>query len=96
MENENVVFLNNLDAGSSELLGEFTTSDTYVIADDIKQDLLNANKLITDYKPDKITATATAGAYTFEFAIFVQLGEQNKKRATLFLQEKTYFIEKRE
>lgn len=96
MENENVVFLNNLDAGSSGLLGEFTTSDTYIIADDVKQDLLKANKLITDYKSDKITANATAGSYTFEFLVYIQLGEQNKKRATLFLQEKTKlgFVEK--
>lgn len=88
MENENIKFLNNLDAGSSGLLGEFSTSNTYVVADDIKQDLLKANKLITDYRPEKITATATAGSYTFEFIVYVQLGEQNKKRATLFLVEK--------
>ena len=89
MANENVVFLDNLDAGSSGLLGEFTTSDTYVIADDLKAELLKANKLITEYKPDKITAIATVGSYTFDFNIFVQLGEENKKRATLFLFEKT-------
>lgn len=96
MANENEVFLNNLDAGSSALLGEFTMSDTYVIADDIKQDLLKCNKLITNYKPDKITATATVGSYTFDFNIYVQLGEHNKKRATLFLLEKTKlgFVEK--
>ena len=91
MENENVVFLNNLDAGASGLLGEFTTSETYVIADDIKEELLKANKLITDYKQDKITAVATVGSYTFNFNVFVQLGEEQKKRATLFLVEKTKY-----
>ncbi|MBQ7884779.1 MAG: hypothetical protein IJ318_01630 [Clostridia bacterium] len=96
MENDYLVLLHNLDAGASSLLGEFDASDSYVIADDIKQELIKANKLITEYKPDKITAKATAGSYSFDFAVYVQLGEQNKKRATLFLIEKCKlgFVEK--
>ncbi|MBE7075365.1 MAG: hypothetical protein E7376_05250 [Clostridiales bacterium] len=88
MENEYLVMLHNLDAGSSELLGSFNDADEYVIEEDIKQELCKANKLIKEYKQDKIDSVATIGSYTFDFVTYVQLGENNKKRLTLFLVEK--------
>ena len=96
MENDYIILLHNLDAGASVLLGEFNDADKYVVADELKEELAKANKLITDYKEDKITAKANVGSYTFDFNVYVQLGEQNKKRVSLFLIEKCKlgFVEK--
>ncbi len=88
MEKEYIVLLHNLDAGSSALLGEFDSSDNYNIADNIKQELVKANKLISDYTHSEITATAQVGSYSFDFVAYVQIGEQNKRRISLFLKEK--------
>lgn len=88
MENEYLILIHNLGAGSNGLLGEFNNADKYEIKSDIKDLLKKANKLITEYKTDKITAVATVGSHTFNFVVYVQLGEQNKKRLTLFFVEK--------
>ena len=89
MTNEYLNYLYNYDAQSSGLLGSFDNSDKYSIDENIKQELLKANKQITDYKEDLITANALVGAYKFEFRVLIQLGEKNLKRAGLFLIEKT-------
>ena len=88
MENEYVVLLHNLDAGSSALLGEFNAEDNYDISDDIKKELLKSNKLLTEYKSDEIKANAKVGSFSFDFVVYVQLGEEHKKRISLFLKEK--------
>ena len=88
MENEYLILIHNLGAGSNGFLGEFNAENKYDIKNDIKDLLKKTNKLITEYKSDKITAVATVGSYTFNFVVYVQLGEQNKKRLTLFFLEK--------
>lgn len=93
MENEYLILIHNLGAGSNGLLGEFNAENKYDIKSDIKDLLKKTNKLITEYKTDKITAVATVGSYTFDFVVYVQLGEQNKKRLTLFLKEKGKILE---
>lgn len=93
MENEYVILIHNLDAGSNGLLGEFNAENNYDIKQDVKNQLKITNKLITEYKQDKITAVATVGSYTFDFVVFVQLGEQNKKRLTLFFKEKAKILQ---
>lgn len=93
MENEYVILIHNLDAGSNGLLGEFNAEKNYDIKQDVKNQLKITNKLITEYKQDKITAVATVGSYTFDFEVYVQLGEQNKKRLTLFFKEKAQILQ---
>lgn len=93
MVNEYRVLIYNLEAGSNGLLGEFNVDNKYDIANNLKQELTKANKLINSYKPDKICAVATIGSYTFNFVVYVQLGEQNKKRLSLFLEEKGKFFD---
>lgn len=93
MVNEYRVLINNLEAGSNGFLGEFNADNKYDIADNLKQELTKANKLINSYKTDKICAVATIGSYTFNFVVYVQLGEQNKKRLSLFLEEKGKFFD---
>ena len=93
MENEYLILIHNLGAGSNGLLGEFNAENKYDIKSDIKDLLKKTNKLITEYKTDKISAVATVGSYTFDFVVYVQLGEQNKKRLTLFLKEKGKILE---
>ena len=92
MENEYITLIRNMDANACALLGEFNSENKYDIADNLKQDLKKANKLITEYKPDAVNATASVGSHTFNFIVYIQLGEQNKKRATLFLVEKAKII----
>lgn len=87
MENEYLILIHNLGAGSNGFLGEFNNANKYEIKSDIKDLLKKTNKLITEYKTDRITAVATVGSYTFNFVVYVQLGEQNKKRLTLFFVE---------
>lgn len=93
MENEYVILIHNLDAGSNGLLGEFNAEKNYDIKQDVKNQLKITNKLITDYKQDEITAVATVGSYSFDFVVYVQLGEQNKKRLTLFFKEKAKILQ---
>lgn len=88
MNSQYSAFLKNYDAMSSGLLGSFDKEQTYTISDDILAELLKAKKLITSFKLDKIEAVATAGSYTFNFVVFIQEGENNKKRAGIFLEEK--------
>ena len=89
MENkEYIVLMHNLDAGANALLGEFGSNDSYDISENIKAELIKANKIIDSYKIDEIKSTAVVGAYSFNFITYIQLGEGNKKRISLFLKEK--------
>ncbi len=85
--NKYIVLLHNMHAGSGSLLGEFNSNDEYVIADEIKQELIKSNKLIKSYKQQEIISVATVGSYSFDFVTYVQLGENNQKRISLFLIE---------
>lgn len=82
-----IVLLHNIQAGSGSLLGEFNSNDEYNIADEIKQELIKSNKIIKSYKKDEVLSVATVGSYSFDFVTYVQLGENNKKRISLFLIE---------
>jgi hypothetical protein len=88
MLNEYFNYLYNYDAQASGLLGSIDNQNNYRIEDDLKEELLKANKLITDYKEDLITCYASVGAYKFDFKVLIQEGEGHKKRAGLFLIEK--------
>ena len=88
MLNEYVNYLYNYDAQASGLLGNFDAQNNYSIQDELKAELLKANKLISDFKEDLIDCYAMVGAYKFEFKVLIQEGEGHKKRAGLFLIEK--------
>lgn len=96
MEKQYITHLHNVDATSSGLLGYFDADDSYVIDDGILAELVKCNKLINSFKDDKISATATVGAFKIDFNIYLQDGEGNKKRAGLFVLEKAKlgFVEK--
>lgn len=88
MLNEYINYLYNYDAQASGLLGNFDSQNNYKIQDDLKEALLKANKLITDFKEDLITCNALIGAYKFEFRVLIQEGQGHQKRVGLFLIEK--------
>ena len=89
MSNKYDEFLLNLDAEASMLLGSFDSDSKYIIDEKIKKELILSNKLIESYKSDIITATASIGSYKFNFFVYIQDGENNLKRAGLFLEEKS-------
>lgn len=88
MEKGYLTHLNNLDAEASGLLGSFDANNQYIIDDGIIKELLVSNKLIESYENDIITATATVGEYKLDFSVYIQDGENNQKRAGLFVIEK--------
>lgn len=96
MEKGYLNYLNNLDAEASGLLGFFDSDNEYIIEQNIKDELILCNKLIESYSGDKITASAKIGESKFNFTIYIQDGQNNKKRAGLFILEKSTmgFVEK--
>lgn len=87
MEKKYEQALNNLDAQASLLLGTFDEGKNYLIDDKTLQSLLNCRKLIKSYKEDMIIAEAKIGSFKFNFNIYIQLGQDNKKRAGMFIVE---------
>lgn len=91
MEKEYFNHLYNLDALGSGMLGSFDADNSYIIDPAITQELIDCKKTIKSYSGDKIEATANVGVHVLKFNIYIQLGEQNKKRAGLFVLEKSKF-----
>ncbi len=89
MEKGYLNYLNNLDAEASGLLGFFDSDNEYILEQNIKDELILCNKLIESYAEDKITASAKIGDSKFNFTIYIQDGQNNKKRAGLFILEKS-------
>lgn len=87
MEKTYINHLNNLDVEAGGLLGFFDADGQYIIDDDIKQELIKCNKLITDYKNNIISATAQVAEFLLKFNVYIQEGEGNQKRAGLFVDE---------
>lgn len=87
MDNKYISSLHNMDVQASGLLGSFDDDDSYVIDTKILAELKICNKLITEYKADLITAHAIVGGFKIDFLVYIQEGEDNKKRAGLFVKE---------
>ena len=87
MENKYIESLHNMDAQASCLLGNFDADDCYVIDGKVLEDLKACNKLITEYKSDLITAHAIVAGVKINFLVYIQEGEEGKKRAGLFVKE---------
>lgn len=88
MDKKYLIHMQNVDAQSSGLLGSFDADGSYIIEDGIIKELIACNKVITNFKDDKITATANVGSYKIDFYVYLQDGENAKKRAGLFIVEK--------
>lgn len=87
MEKGYVNHLNNLEVEAGGLLGFFDSDGLYIIEDGIKEELIKCNKTITDFKNNKISASAKVGEFVLQFYVYIQDGEDNKKRAGLFVDE---------
>ncbi len=96
MNKKYINYLKNLDAEASGLLGFFDADDNYVIDQDIIQELIICNKIIDSFSDNKILATAKVGDAKLKFVVYIQDGENNQKRAGLFVLEKSTlgFIDK--
>lgn len=91
MEKDYFNHLYNLDALGSGMLGSFDSDNSYIIDPSITQELIACKKTITSFDGDKIEATANIGVHVIKFNVYIQLGEENKKRAGLFVAEKSKF-----
>ena len=70
------------------LLGEYNQNDKYIISQDVVQELVKSNKILTSYKEDEAKCEATFGDVKLNFKIkfFDDLSE-GKRYASLYVQE---------
>lgn len=70
------------------LLGEYNQNDKYVISQDVAQELIKSNKLLTSYKEDEAKCEATFGEVKLNFRIkFFDDASEGKRYASLYVQE---------
>lgn len=88
MEKKYLNHLYNQSAEADGLLGSFDADKHYIIEEDIIKELINCNKLVSSREADKILAVADFDAFKLDFVIYIQDGENNLKRAGIFVKEK--------
>lgn len=81
-------FLRHNSTVKAGLLGEYNQNDKYVISQDVAQELIKSNKLLTSYKEDEAKCEAQFGELKYDFKIkFFEDKAENKKYASLYVLE---------
>lgn len=88
METKYLKHLYGLEEQASGLLGFFDAGGNYILEETIIKELIACNKQIVNYTKDQLTAVANFPDFKIDFIIYLQDGENNKKRAGLFVIEK--------